>query len=145
MNRRRAIAVLALLGVLDSVYLLLPKLGLISSLSCSVSIRCDLVNESSYAYLSGVPVAAIGVAGYAGLFVLALVGLQPRWLEDRRPDQLLAVLSGFALLFSLYLTYAEVVVLHAICQWCVVSQLIILAMFVLSLMGLRAQRRVDAV
>ena len=144
MNHRRAIAVLALLSVLDSLYLLLPKLGLVNSLSCSVSIRCDLVNESAYAYFLGMPVAAIGVVGYAGLFVLALVGLQPRWLEDRRPDQLLAALSGIALLFSLYLTYAEVFVLHAICQWCVVSQLIILAMFVLAIVGLRAPLRVDA-
>ena len=135
MNRRRAIAILALLGVLDSVYLLLAKLGFIGGLSCTISHGCDMVNSSSYSEFLGIPVSAIGVAGYLGLFVLAVVGIQPRWLDDPWPDRLLSLLAGVAVAFTLFLTYAEVFVLNAICQWCVVSQLLILAIFVLSLIG----------
>ncbi|NIR46680.1 MAG: vitamin K epoxide reductase family protein [Gemmatimonadetes bacterium] len=141
MNRRRAIAVLALLGILDSTYLLLAKLGYIGSLSCSISHGCDLVNTSRYSSFLGLPVAGIGLAGYLVLMVIALVGLQPRWLNDPRPDRLLAVLSGVAVAFTLYLTYAEIFWLRAICQWCVVSQVAIIAIFVLSLLGLRRKRQ----
>lgn len=135
MNRRRATAVLALLGILDSVYLLLAKLGYVGSLSCSVSHGCDLVNTSVYSSFMGVPVAAIGLVGYLVLLAIALAGLQPRWLEARWPDATLAVLSGVGVLFSLRLTYYELFALNAICQWCVVSQLAILLIFGLSLAG----------
>lgn len=137
MNRRRAIAVLALLGALDSAYLLLAKIGVIGSLACQVSRGCDLVNASVYSEFLGIPVAAIGLTGYLLLLVLALAGVQPRWLNDRRPDALLALLSGIGLGFTLYLTYAELFLIDAICQWCVVSQLCILAIFALSAFGLK--------
>lgn len=140
MNRRRAIAVLALLGALDSTYLLLAKIGVIGSLACQVSRGCDLVNTSSYSVFLGTPVSAIGLAGYLVLLVLALLGLQPRWLDDRRPDALLAVLSGVGLAFAAYLTYAELFIIRAICQWCVVSQVCILAIFLLAAFGLSESR-----
>jgi len=128
---------LALLGALDAAYLLLGKLGYVGSLECSISRGCDMVNASSYSQFLGVPVAGIGLAGYVALFLVAIVGLQPRWLSDKRPDLLLTLLSAIALVFTVYLTYAEVVILGAICQWCVVSQIIILVIFILSAMGLR--------
>ena len=136
MNRRRAIAVLALLGVLDSAYLLLAKLGYIGSLSCTVSHGCDVVNASPYSMFLGMPVSGIGVVGYVALFAIAIVGLQPRWLNDVRPDKLLALLSGVAVLFTLYLTYAEIFWLHAICQWCVISQIVIAVILVLAVVGI---------
>ncbi len=135
MNRRRAIAVLALLGALDSAYLLLAKLGYIGGLSCTISQGCDLVNTSRYSEFLGVPVAGIGLAGYLALFAVALVGVQPRWVANRRPDVWLSLLSGIALIFTLYLTYAELFILKAICQWCVVSQLVIVGIFVLAAFG----------
>lgn len=136
MNRRRAIAVLSLVGLLDSIYLLLAKLGHIGSLSCTVSHGCDIVNTSQYSVFMGVPVAAIGLAGYLILMGIAIVGLQPRQLSASWPDKAMAVLSGGGLLFSLRLTYYELFELNAICQWCVVSQLAIILIFVLSAAGL---------
>jgi len=136
-NRRRAVAVLALFGALDAAYLLLGKLGYVGSLECSISRGCDMVNASSYSQFLGVPVAGIGLAGYVALFLVAIVSLQPRWLSDKRPDLLLTLLSGIAVAFTVYLTYAEVVILGAICQWCVVSQIIILVIFILSATGVR--------
>ncbi|UCF20710.1 MAG: vitamin K epoxide reductase family protein [Gemmatimonadota bacterium] len=137
MNRRRGIAVLALLGMLDSGYLLLAKLGYIGSLSCTVTRGCDVVNASAYSKFLGIPVAGVGLAGYVVLLAVAIAGLQPRWLDRREPDGVLAGLSGLAVAFTLYLTYAELFILHAVCQWCVISQLVIVVIFVLSLAGLR--------
>ncbi len=135
MTRRRVIAVLALLGLLDAAYLLLAKLGMIGELSCTISRGCDLVNTSQYSEFLGLPVAGIGVAGYLALLILAVAGTQPGLETDRRPDVALSVMSGLAVIFTLYLSYFEIVVLGAICQWCVVSQVVILAIFALSLVG----------
>jgi uncharacterized membrane protein len=134
-RRRQAIAVLALLGALDAGYLLLAKLGYVESLACTVAHGCDLVNASEYSWFLGLPVAGIGLAGYVVLLVSALAGLQPRWAAEAWPDWALAALSGVAVVFTLYLTYTELFVLRAICQWCVLSQLIILAIFALAVVG----------
>lgn len=137
MNRRRAVAVLALLGALDATYLLLGKLGITTGYVCSVTGGCEVVNTSPYSEFLGVPVAAIGLLGYLAILIVALVALQPRWLADRRPDLVLGLLSGVAVAFSLYLTYIEMFVLRAVCQWCLVSQLIIIVILVLASLGLR--------
>jgi uncharacterized membrane protein len=134
-NRRRAVAVLALLGALDATYLLLGKLGITTGYVCSVTGGCEIVNTSAYSEFAGIPVAAIGVLGYLAILIAALAAIQPRWLADRRPDLLLAVLSGVGVAFSLYLTYVELVILRAVCQWCLVSQALMVAIFVLALVG----------
>ncbi len=141
MRRRQAIALLALLGALDAGYLLLPKLGYVESLACTIAHGCDVVNASRYAWFLGVPVAGIGLAGYVVILAVAIAGLQPRWAEHAWPDRALATLSGVAVIFTLYLTYTELFVLRAVCQWCVASQLIILAIFVLAALGIIRARR----
>ena len=84
---------------------------------------CGVVNHSPYAVFHGVPVAAIGIAGY---LLIAVVGFlrQRGWL-------LLAVLVGLA--FSLYLTNIEARVLEVWCLYCVTSQAIIAVLTLLAL------------
>ena len=64
--------------------------------------------------------------------------MHPRNLEERWPVSLLVWLSGMGVLFSLYLTYLELFVIHAICRWCVGSAVIITAIFLLALLARRA-------
>jgi uncharacterized membrane protein len=134
--RRQAIVLLALVGLLVSTYLWLYKIGVIGSLQCGAG-ACDLVQASRYAAVFGVPVAFVGVAGYAALFVMGLVGLQPAFAADRRITVLLAALSSAGFAFTVYLTYVELFVLHAICRWCVVSAVISTAIWALSIWGVR--------
>ncbi|HEY0796696.1 MAG TPA: vitamin K epoxide reductase family protein [Acidisarcina sp.] len=84
---------------------------------CSVNDHwdCGVVNHSRYAEIHGVPVAAIGIAGYALLAVLALAG--------RRLLVLVAALIGLG--FALRLTNIEAHVLQLWCIYCVVSQTLI--------------------
>ncbi len=72
---------------------------------------CGIVNKSPYAMIKGVPVAAIGIAGYILMAGLALARAY-RWL-------LLAAIGGLA--FSLYLTNIEAHVLRVWCIYCVIS------------------------
>ena len=136
MIRRQAIVLLALVGLLVATYLWLYKIGVLGELQCGTG-SCEAVQASRYAELFGIPVAFYGVAGYATLMALGLAGLQPRFAGDRRAVVLLATLATVGFAFSLYLTAIELFVLHEICRWCVVSAVIMTAIWVLSIMGLR--------
>src|SRR5207249_3466999 len=92
MRRRQSIVVLALVGLLIATSLWLHKIGVIGVLQCGTG-ACESVQTSRYAELFGVPVAFVGVAGYAVLFVVGLVGLQPSFATDRRIAVALATLS----------------------------------------------------
>jgi uncharacterized membrane protein len=45
----------------------------------------------------------------------------------------MVIVTGIALLFSLVLTVVEAVVIHAFCQYCVVSAVLVVILFGLSL------------
>lgn len=130
-----AAAVLSLIGFFVALYLWLWKLGVVGTLVCGTG-ACESVQTSPYAVFLGLPVAFYGVAGYLVLLVVSLLGVQPRWAEHRGPTLALAGLSGVGVAFTAYLTYLEVVVIHAWCRWCLVSAFLITAIFVASVAGL---------
>lgn len=139
MRRREVIAALALAGIFVALYLTLYKLGAIGELSCSVG-SCETVNSSPWALLLGAPVAAWGVAFYIATFAVAGAGLRERYADSRRLSLALVLLSGWGVLFSSWLTYLELFVIRAICQWCVVSAAIVVAIFAVSLWDYLAHR-----
>lgn len=105
-------AALAAIGLADSLYLWWTKVNR-TELVCGIG-DCDLVNASPYSMLLGIPVAAIGAAGYVLLLALALWVVVahdavPAWLTNVR-----LVLAGIGLFFGAYLTGIEIFVLHAI-------------------------------
>jgi len=122
-RHRQAIALFATVGCFVALYLWLYKIGVIGELKCGTG-SCEFVQASRYAWLFGQPVALYGVVGYLALLVTALVGLQPRFLTSPGPTRVLALLSGVGFAFTLYLTYVELFVIHALCRWCVVSAVI---------------------
>lgn len=126
-RRRMAIAVLALVGVFVSLYLLLYKLGVYGALACTGGGSCAFVQASSYADFLGIPVAGWGTGWYAAVLGVALAGLRPRFASSPWTSRLLAALGGAGLLFTLYLTWVELFVLEAICQWCVGSAVLVAA------------------
>jgi uncharacterized membrane protein len=130
------VAMLALAGIFDATYLLLYKLGYIGQLSCSIG-SCETVNSSKWATFLGAPVAGWGVAFYVALFVLALVSTGERYAESRGMAQLLVAFAGTGALFSAWLTWLELFKIHAICQWCVTSAILVTLIFVISALELR--------
>lgn len=140
MRARQTIAVLALVGCFVALYLWLYKIGVIGGLQCG-SGSCEYVQTSRYGVFLGVPVAFYGVLGYIGILIVALVGLQPRRLDRPGPTFLLVGMSGVGFLFTLYLTYVELFVLHAICRYCVASAGIITAILIAALLDLSKRRQ----
>lgn len=137
---RMSAALLSLAGLLISAYLYLYKLGRIGGLACGTG-GCETVQLSPWSRVAGVEVALIGVLGYAGLLGLSLASLQPGLAGLHWPVKLLAGLAGIGVLFTGYLTYLELFVIHAICRWCVASGVVILAIFIVALLELRRLRR----
>lgn len=135
-----AITVAALLGLFVSLYLLLYSLGFYGELMCGTG-GCETVQTSSYARFLGLPVAGWGVAWYAAVLLIALAGVQERFADEKWPDLWLFLLGAGGLAFSIYLTGVELFVLHAICQWCVVSAVITVVIFGLALVAVRSGRR----
>lgn len=126
------VAALALAGIFVALYLTLYKLGLIGELSCSIG-SCETVNSTPWAVFLGAPVAAWGVGFYVVTFAVAMAGTQGRYAESPQVGLVLVLLSAVGVAFSAWLTYLELFVIHAICQWCVVSAVIVTGIFLVSL------------
>jgi uncharacterized membrane protein len=114
---RIAAAVLALAGIGVATYIAIAESGGGAPKCLAGGSGCETVADSKYAHLAGVNVAVIGIVGYVLVFVAAIVPGDPG-----RFGGFLTALIGFG--FSLYLTYLELFVIDAICQWCVASAIL---------------------
>lgn len=127
---RWAVAALSLAGLAVATYLSVEHVtGGIPV--CGVSTGCDTVTTSEFAILLGVPVAILGVIGYAALLLgtLAYLGL------DDPPNGLSNALMGIAFLgegFTLYLVYTQAFRIHAYCEYCLTSAAIMTSILVFS-------------
>lgn len=97
-------------------------------LACAVG-GCETAQTSRYAELGGVPIAALGLGMYG---VLAALGLLRLARPARAPDLTMALfaLTLAGALYTAYLTYVELAVIDAICQWCVLFALVTWALLV---------------
>jgi uncharacterized membrane protein len=87
--------------------------------ACTAGQACIKVQTSQWSKLAGVPVALIGLLGYIAILGSLLV----RDREETRLATLGLTLTGFG--FSAYLTYRELFSIHAVCEWCASSAVIL--------------------
>jgi uncharacterized membrane protein len=113
-NLRVAAAILAVAGIGVATYIAIAEFGGGAPKCIAGGHGCQTVARSQYSHLAGINVAAIGIFGYVLLLAAALL---PG--DVARFGGFLTALVGFG--FSLYLTYLELFVIDAICQWCVAS------------------------
>ncbi|MEP7343907.1 MAG: vitamin K epoxide reductase family protein [Gemmatimonadaceae bacterium] len=138
MTKRMLLALMAMAGVAIATYLTLYKTGAIGELVCTVG-SCETVNTSKWSVFLGFPVAAWGLAFYVLLLAVTLAGVQDRWSSSLAVSRALVGLTAWGVLFSGWLTYLELFVIHAICVWCVTSAVLVAAMFAVSLLEYREQ------
>jgi uncharacterized membrane protein len=130
-------ALLALVGLADAVYLTVEHLRG-ETLRCTITSGCSEVLGSQYATVAGYPLAAFGAAAYFAAFSLATLSAFGYGFA-RKP---LAALAALMFLFTLRLLYLQAFVLHAFCQYCLLSALVTtLICATLVLRGLAARRR----
>ena len=138
MRYRQTIALLAIFGFFVAVYLWLHALGFGGAIKCGGSGGCEEVQTSQWAVILGLPVAFYGVVGYLTVLVVAIAALRPAALAQRGWNSVLALLASIGFFFTVYLTYLELFVIHAICRWCVGSAVIITLIWIVSLLSLRS-------
>jgi vitamin-K-epoxide reductase (warfarin-sensitive) len=123
------IAILSLSGIIVSAISLQRHYAKSATQFCELGEKfsCDIVNRSEYSSVIGIPVAGIGIVGYALLLMLSTV----RRAHAETPNQLLgAAFTGFT--FALYLTYIEARVLETWCILCLISLALISLVSVLA-------------
>jgi vitamin-K-epoxide reductase (warfarin-sensitive) len=125
-----AIAILALLGIAVSSVSLDHHFRKSKTSYCDFgeSFNCDIVNRSEYSTIAGVPVALIGILGYA-----AIVAFATFYRAKAETPAILAVASLGGLGFALYLTYVEKFILSVWCILCLSSLALIFTIAALSL------------
>jgi uncharacterized membrane protein len=110
---------------------------------CTITdtVSCDKVLASPYAEIAGIPVALVGLGGFAFLFGLAAWRLlsgerSPRWLP-----LVLVITAGVGLTFELGMTWVEFLVIEAVCPYCLMAIGLITATFTAALVAWRASLR----
>jgi uncharacterized membrane protein len=133
------VAALALAGIFISLYLTLYKLGVIGELSCTIG-SCETVNTSKWSKFLGLPVAAWGLLFYLDVFLIAVVGTLARFQDEPVISIVLVAEAAVGVLFSAWLTYLELGVIHAICIWCVTSAVVVTVIFLVSVWDMNDAR-----
>ncbi|HLI52267.1 MAG TPA: vitamin K epoxide reductase family protein [Thermomicrobiaceae bacterium] len=112
-------AVLAVIGVGVAGYLTYIHYNM-SVLICTPGGGCDTVQNSKYAVVGGIPVAVLGLLMYLAILAFGIIRrVQHDFYAPATMAAFAVALGGVA--YAAYLTYLEIYVIHAICEWCVSS------------------------
>jgi len=124
-------------GFIDATYLTV-KHFLGGPIPCSILKGCEQVTTSQYATVFGVPVALLGSFYYLTILILAAI-----YFDSRKPAvlKLLASLTPFGFLASLYFVYLQIFIIKAICLYCMVSATTSTILFILGMVYLMKHRK----
>jgi uncharacterized membrane protein len=131
-----AAAIVALIGVLDSVYLTVHHYTA-EPVPCSIIEGCEQVLTSSWAEIGGIPLAGFGAAAYFLAFSLAVMtayGSRGLWRFYGIQATIMACFSG-------YLIYVQGALIGAFCQFCLISAATSLTLFIIFLVSVFKKRR----
>ena len=121
---------LTVLGLLVSIYMTIYKLTSNDAM-CVGSGDCHTVNASKYSEVNGIPVAVVGMLGYATLLGILWLERKPGFFSENGSMIFFGIsLVGF--FFTLWLVYVEVALLKAYCPFCITSQVSMTLIFILS-------------
>jgi uncharacterized membrane protein len=129
------IPALALAGLGIALYLSYVEITQVAAV-CGPVGECNIVQSNPYAFIFGIPVAVLGAIFYLGIFglwlLLRLVGTGwAKWA----PTMFLG-LTILGVLFSIYLTALELLVIKAVCAWCLGSAVVTTLLLLISVNAL---------
>jgi uncharacterized membrane protein len=128
-------AIVSLIGLDDAIYLTVEHVTG-QSVRCTIVAGCSEVLSSQYAVVRGVPLAAIGAAAYFTVFSLATLAA----FGYRVAGTLLTPFVLLMFLVSLWLVYLQAFVIHAFCQFCLLSAAVTTALTIIALFARRTAR-----
>lgn len=124
-----AVPLLVVVGLGIAIYLAFVEVNEVAAF-CGPIGDCNRVQTSVYSRFFGIPVAILGLVNYVAIGVV--------WLWQRPLNEKfhnlgvlgLLILSLAGLIFSIYLTFIELLVIHAVCAWCLSSAVIMTLLFI---------------
>lgn len=128
-----AAVIVAIAGLFDSIYLTIHHYTA-EPVPCSITGGCEMVLTSAYAEVAGLPLAIFGAAAYIFALIfasMALFGRRGMWL-------IYGLLATMMAVFSAWLVYVQAALIHAFCQFCLLSALsssLLFIIFVVSLVS----------
>jgi uncharacterized membrane protein len=132
---RRWAILFSIIGLAVASYLIYIKFNPSSAL-CLAAGGCEVVNTSVYSSIRGIPIAALGAVAYLVILAILLLEARNEFVEEWG----LVGEFGLALvgtLYSAYLTYIDVYVLHKICPYCLTSAILMVLLLGLFVIRLR--------
>ena len=131
--------VASIIGFLDSLYLTIIKYTH-ATIYCTPGLGdCASVQNSRYSTILGIPIALLGALAYLVLVACYIIENKKTAFASISSLVIFGT-SFFGFIYSLYLTWLELFVLHAICQWCVLSAICITVIFVTTIIRLKKQQ-----
>lgn len=104
---------------------------------CFTGSGCSAVNASEYSSFLGIPVAMLGLIGYVLIFVFSILFLMKRKADYATSAEkyivFIFLIGLIGTLFQAYLTYISATVIHAYCSHCLLSEVCITLIMMLSL------------
>lgn len=122
---------LSVFGIFLAIYLFYSFIVKPANPICSINdkVNCEAVTVGPLALFLGIPVSLYGLAGY--LFILLFSFF-------KRPKLILGM-ATFGMLFCLRLTILEIFYLKVYCPVCLTCQVVMLAIFLLSIKLIRSK------
>lgn len=137
LNRRTLSLILIVAGLLVSGYLSYVKLTEVPMVCVGGGVfNCEVVQNSIYSRLFGIPIAWLGFAVYIMLAALLILGDRIAFLREYGITLFFGI-NLFAWLYSMWLVYVQFVLLQALCPWCLTHETIISVLFVVSIIRLK--------
>jgi uncharacterized membrane protein len=135
------IPLLSVVGLGVSIYLAYVEVSQVEAV-CGPVGHCNIVQASPYASILGIPIAILGLLNYLAIIILwAGQRLEP--LANLSVLGLLA-LTIFGTLFSIYLTLLEILVIEAVCMWCLSSAVITTLLMLLVVIPVTSRSRLQS-
>lgn len=133
-----AAAVVAIAGLIDAIYLVIHHYNA-EPVPCGAAFDCEMVLNSAYAEIGGIPLAAFGAAAYFVAFSLAILAA----FGDARMWRIFGAVATLMAGFSGWLLYLQAFRIGAFCQYCLVSAATSITLFVLFIVSMLLRRRTD--
>ena len=125
---------LVIVGLAVSIYMTIYKVSGNDGM-CLGSGDCSTVNASRFSEVNGIPVAVFGIVGYAAILFVHVFENRNAFFQKNGTLLIFGMsLTGF--LFTLWLVYVELAVIHAICPFCVTSQVAMTIIFIIAVVRL---------
>jgi len=130
------ILVLSIIGLIDAIYLALIKFLSKPEMCIPGLGDCWSVNVSPYSSIYGIPVSILGAAAYISLMVILFLEIKQPGMQNNLIKLGFGItFAGF--LYSIYLTYLEFFVIHAVCPFCVISAGLMTLLFIIYIFRLK--------